>query len=91
VIGRCDLDDVPLRAFATLRGARRYAATVTKAQVTEAASQVLGVEAHRVHAVAVTEFRAGRPGRIEIVKVFPLVLDRTTRQPQKRKRQNRSR
>jgi hypothetical protein len=70
VVARRSHDDIPLRAFKTRGGARRFAATVTQVQIAEAADRVFDGDPLLIHNVALIEFRCGRPGHFEVVKDF---------------------
>ena len=70
VIGRCGMDDVPLRLCSPRRAARVYALTVSEDQITDAGMEVMGVGLSMVCNVSILPFRNGKPGKAEVIKEF---------------------
>lgn len=69
VLGRTNLDDVPLALFASRAAASRFANKATTEGVHELAVNVMGVDHAGIINVGVVEFRKGRPvGEIDLVK-----------------------
>jgi hypothetical protein len=70
VLGRCALDDVPLRLCRSKAEALTLAGRVTEDDVVEAAAHVIEVDVATFINVAVVEFRDGVPRPMEIIKSF---------------------
>lgn len=61
VVGRCGMDDVPLRLFASEKPARDYASTVTRKTVIDYAMFVYGIIVSQVITVVIVPFLNGIP------------------------------
>ena len=64
VIGRCGMDDIPMRLFDSHAAAEDYIKAATEVDVIEAAEGVMGVGVSHVIGLAILTFRGGIPGRV---------------------------
>jgi hypothetical protein len=72
VIGRCIMDDVPLRLCATAQEAREFASVLNEGDVIAEAADVLNVGVSDVIGVDIVEFRDGAPVARQVCKDFDL-------------------
>ena len=70
VIGRTNLDDVPMFLGQTREEAESYASTADEELVVAAARCFLRVDASQVINLAIVEFHGGYPTPVDIVKTF---------------------
>jgi hypothetical protein len=75
VIGRCGMDDVPLRLFPDYKTAADYAAGVTRQDVISAADAVYRTDVSQIILVAVVEFKDGVSQEFHVEKDLEDGLD----------------
>lgn len=70
VIGRCEIDDVPMLLTDDLGEARLRASLITEADVIRVAADVMELDTSIVVAIGIVSFFDGSPIDLEMVKEF---------------------
>lgn len=70
VLGRCGIDDIPVRYFELRAEAEEFAMALQPEQIQEIAAEIFNLDTSIFHAVSIVEFLDGVPIQATMVKSY---------------------